>query len=86
LDTDKTVVYDSDVVSNAVVKDILKDVFNALQDRGYNPIVQISGYLLSGDIGYISNHMQARSKIKNLEREQILEVLLKDFLQDKWNV
>ena len=64
------------------VEVILKDVFNALDSKGYNPINQIVGYLISGDPAYISSHQGARNKIQQIERDEILEVLLTKFIED----
>lgn len=82
MDNDKTIVLDSKSLNNEVVKSILKDVYDALEERGYDPIMQISGYLISNDLGYISNHLEARKKISKIDREQIIEVLLNNYLKD----
>lgn len=87
MDNDKTIVLDSKSLNNEVVKSILKDVYDALEERGYDPIMQISGYLISNDLGYISNHLEARKKISKIDREQIIEVLLNNYLKDnKWDI
>ena len=52
----------------------------ALEEKGYNPINQIVGYLISGDPGYISSYKESRKKICKLERTQIIEVLLRNYL------
>jgi uncharacterized protein (UPF0297 family) len=82
LDNDNTIVLDSKSLNNEIVKEILKDVYNALEERGYDPIMQISGYLISNDLGYISNHLEARKKISKIDREQIIEVLLNNYLKE----
>ncbi len=66
------------LVSNdqAKVHQTLLEVYNSLKERGYNPIDQIVGYLISGDLGYISSYQDARSKIKTIDRSKIVEVLL----------
>lgn len=61
------------------VRTILNDVFSALEERGYNPTNQIVGYLISGDPGYISSFKDARSKIQEVERAKIVEILLTEF-------
>lgn len=58
------------------VKDILLKVYSALQDKGYNPINQIVGYLLSGDPAYIPRHQDARNLIRKIERDEIIEELV----------
>ncbi|NLD16171.1 MAG: IreB family regulatory phosphoprotein [Tissierellia bacterium] len=64
------------------VKVILKEVFNSLEEKGYEPYDQIIGYILSGDPTYITSYNNARAMIKELEREDLLEELLKNFLED----
>ena len=70
------------LVSNdqAKVHKTLLEVYNSLKERGYNPIDQIVGYLISGDLGYISSYQDARSKIRTLDRSKIIEVLLTSML------
>ncbi|HIR59918.1 MAG TPA: IreB family regulatory phosphoprotein [Candidatus Onthousia excrementipullorum] len=70
------------LVSNdqAKVHKTLLEVYNSLKERGYNPIDQIVGYLISGDLGYISSYQDARSKIKTIDRSKIVEVLLTSML------
>ncbi len=64
------------------VEDILPHVYEALKDKGYNPINQLVGYLLSGDPAYITNHNNARSLIRKLERDELLEELLRKYLDE----
>lgn len=64
-------------------REILKDVYISLQEKGYNPINQLVGYILSGDPTYITSYNNARSKIRKIERDEILEELLKSYLKDK---
>lgn len=61
---------------------ILMHVYQALQAKGYNPVVQIAGYLLSGDPTYITSHQGARSLICRLERDEILEELVRFYLEN----
>ena len=70
------------LVSNdqAKVHKTLLEVYNSLKERGYNPTDQIVGYLISGDLGYISSYQDARSKIKTVDRSKIIEVLLTSML------
>lgn len=63
------------------VKDVLFTVYEALQDKGYNPINQIVGYLLSGDPAYIPRHKDARNIIRKLERDELIEELVKSYLE-----
>ena len=62
------------------VSGVVKEVANILEERGYNPVNQIVGYLISGDPGYISNHKEARNKITEFDRTKIIELLLEEFL------
>lgn len=63
------------------VKDILAAVYTALTEKGYNPVNQIVGYIMSGDPTYITSHNGARSLIMKVERDEILEELLEDYIQ-----
>lgn len=80
---DKTSLFDVNEFKIADITQTLNEVYEALQEKGYNPINQIVGYLISGDPGYISSYKDARSKIILLERSEIVSVLLKDYLKDK---
>ena len=62
-------------------QDILMSVYQALQAKGYDPITQIVGYIISGDPTYITSHNQARSMICRLERDEILEELVRFYLE-----
>ncbi|MBN6887798.1 uncharacterized protein (UPF0297 family) [Cytobacillus horneckiae] len=62
------------------VNKVLFHVHDALQEKGYNPINQIVGYLLSGDPAYIPRHKDARNVIRKLERDEIIEELVKSYL------
>ena len=59
---------------------VIKEISLALEEKGYDPINQIVGYLMSGDPGYISSYMDSRRKITKYERTKILNVLVKEFL------
>jgi len=78
---DKTKVYSTDEFTDELVSETVNEVAEILEDRGYNAINQIVGYLMSGDPGYISSHKEARNKISKFERTKILEVLVKNFLK-----
>jgi len=65
-----------------VIRDIIDDVYLALKEKGYNPVSQIVGYVMSGDPTYITSYRNARSNIMKVERDEILEVLLKDYIED----
>ena len=63
-----------------VVKDVIASVYEALTEQGYNPISQIVGYVMSGDPTYIISHNGARSLIMKVERDEIIEELLQDYI------
>ncbi|KAA0549301.1 IreB family regulatory phosphoprotein [Bacillus suaedaesalsae] len=65
------------------VDDVLFTVYDALQEKGYNPINQIVGYLLSGDPAYIPRHNDARNIIRKLERDELIEELVKSYLANR---
>ena len=65
------------------VKDVLSVVFEALQEKGYNPVNQIVGYIMSGDPTYITSYKNARSMIMKVERDELVEELLKSYLKNE---
>lgn len=77
---DKTMMFDLKEIEEALIKDMLLEVITALDERGYNPINQLVGYLLSGDPGYISSYKNARTKILKYDRALILSVLLNSYM------
>ena len=84
---EKTMVFKVDELENYMITETLSYVNNALNEKGYNGINQIVGYLMSGDLGYISSYKDSRKKIQKLEREKIIEALLKYYLKDvKWDI
>ena len=66
---------------NNKTKEILKQVYDALQEKGYNPVNQIVGYILSGDPTYITSHKNARNIIRTLERDELLEKMVKNYIE-----
>ncbi|AIG25650.1 IreB family regulatory phosphoprotein [Brevibacillus sp. 7WMA2] len=69
--------------SEAEVRATLEEVYSALQEKGYNPITQIVGYLLSGDPAFIPRHNNARSLIGKIERDKLIEEMVKAYLSPK---
>ena len=63
-------------------KRILQEIYNALSERGYNPINQIVGYILSEDPTYITTHNNARSLIRKIDRDELLRVMVRSYLND----
>lgn len=68
-------------VINENTKETLKDIHTILEEKGYNATSQIVGYLISGDLGYISSYKDARSRISSLDRGQLVEFLLTNYLK-----
>ncbi len=80
---DKTMQFDIDYNKEDMTKSILNDVYNALKEKGYNPINQLVGYIISGDPSYITSYNGARALLRKLERDEILEEVLKSYLEIK---
>ncbi|MBD9098699.1 IreB family regulatory phosphoprotein [bacterium] len=78
---DKTMLFQVETKNSKEVQKILKEVYLSLKERGYNPTDQIVGYLISGDLGYISSYQDARRKMQSLDRSKVVEVLLDSFLR-----
>jgi uncharacterized protein (UPF0297 family) len=68
-----------------VVRDVIKSVYSALTEKGYNPVNQIVGYVMSGDPTYITSHKGARSLIMKVERDEIIEELLRFYIDKDVN-
>ncbi|SHI68653.1 Uncharacterized protein, UPF0297 family [Dethiosulfatibacter aminovorans DSM 17477] len=81
----KTTQFDFGLNNVNEVKEIIKSVLNALNEKGYNPVSQIIGYILSGDPTYITSHNNARSIIMKVERDELLEEILNDYLENLKN-
>ena len=64
------------------IRSILTTVYDALREKGYNPICQIVGYILSEDPTYITTHNNARSLVRRLDRDELLQTLVKNYLQN----
>lgn len=64
------------------VSDVLEIVYKALKEKGYNPVNQIVGYIMSGDPTYITSHNNARSLIMNVERDELVEEVLKTYIEN----
>ncbi|MGM0369593.1 MAG: IreB family regulatory phosphoprotein [Bacillota bacterium] len=79
-DFDKTMMFKVDKEDESKVSRVLKEVYQALEEKGYNPVDQIVGYILSGDPTYITSHEGARSKIRQFERDEMIEELVKNYL------
>lgn len=80
---ENTMQFDLTVNKKELTKSILNEVYNALQEKGYNPINQLVGYIISGDPTYITNYNGARALVRKLERDEILEEVIKTYLDIK---
>ena len=65
------------------VKEVLDIVYTAMEEKGYNPVNQIVGYVMSGDPTYITSHNNARSLIMKVERDELVEELLKEYIKNR---
>lgn len=83
--TDKTVFFNPDKQSDEEIKkeryNTIKEVYKALVEKGYDPVNQIVGYLISDDPTYITNYKEARNKIANVERDELLEDMIRKYLE-----
>ena len=80
MNMDETMSFKVERDKSIKVKEVLKDVYQALEEKGYNPINQIVGYILSGDPTYITSHNDARSKIRTIERDELLEKMVMNYI------
>jgi len=78
--SDKTMNFKVERDKNIKAREILKEVYQALAEKGYNPINQIVGYILSGDPTYITSHKDARNLIRVVERDELLEKMVKNYI------
>ena len=80
---DKTTLFEVEDITNALIETTLDEIYDALKEKGYNPISQIVGYLVSGDPGYITNYKRAREKIMNIEKVKLISILVENYFL-KW--
>lgn len=80
MDSNTTFLFDVSEIDNVLVDQTIKDVYEALEEKGYNPINQIVGYILSGDPTYITSHNGARNLIRKIERDELLEKMVKEYI------
>ena len=77
----KTIMFDTTKVQQKTTREVLESVYAALEERGYNGIDQMVGYILSGDPSYITSYNNARMLISRIDRDYLVEEILKDYLQ-----
>ena len=80
MEFDKTMSFEVEREENTKCQEILKDVYQALVEKGYNPINQIVGYILSGDPTYITSYKDARNKIRQIERDELLDKMVRNYI------
>lgn len=80
--TDKTMTFKIGDEKDDIMKETLTQVFDALKEKGYDPINQIVGYILSEDPTYITTHNNARSLIRRLDRDELLAAMVKSYLNN----
>ena len=83
VDISPTVSFDANQIRRENIRQVLMLVRDALQERGYNAINQMAGYLISNDPAYISSHKNARSIVQSVERHEIIEELVRYYLESK---
>ena len=76
----KTIMFDTNKAQEKTTKEVFKDVYEALEERGYNGIDQMVGYILSGDPSYITSYNNARMMISRIDRDDLVEEILKEYL------
>ena len=82
MDMNETQKFQFGVSREDYIKNIITEVYAALEEKGYNPISQMVGYILSGDPTYITGHNSARSLIMKVERDEIMEALVKFYVEN----
>ncbi len=81
MDLDSTMFFRAENNNENSTQDILNTVYEALVEKGYDPINQIVGYILSGDPAYITSHKNARTLIRKMERDELVEELVRSYLK-----
>lgn len=82
-DANNTMKFEVDKDKEKKAEEIILTVYKALEEKGYNPVNQMIGYILSGDPSYITSHSNARTLIRELERDELLEELFKNYLENQ---
>ncbi|MFV0465184.1 MAG: IreB family regulatory phosphoprotein [Lachnospiraceae bacterium] len=82
-DKNNTQFFKVDKEAETQITEVIQVVYQALREKGYNPLNQIVGYVMSGDPTYITSHLNARSLVMKVERDEIVEELLKEYIKGK---
>ncbi|MDW7668063.1 MAG: IreB family regulatory phosphoprotein [Bacillota bacterium] len=80
-DNNQTTKFNFDIDNVNEVRELIKTVYNALEEKGYNPVSQMTGYILSGDPTYITSYNNARSIVMKIERDELVEEILNHYLK-----
>ena len=75
----ETIVIDTDCIKNEDIKSTLKDIINDMNDAGYNAYKQITEYLITREVGYITSYKECRSRIEKINRRDLVEFMLKEY-------
>ena len=78
----ETIVIDTNCIKNEDIKSTLRDIINDMNDAGYNAYKQITEYLITGEVGYITSYKECRSRIEKINRRDLVEFMLKEYT--KW--
>jgi len=78
---DETTLYSLTDIEDALAETTLNEVYFALLEKGYNPVNQIVGYLTTGDLSFITSHKDARKKIQSIDRNQLIESIVRKYLE-----
>lgn len=81
--TDKTIQFSLKEDKDQEMRTVLSSVYESLKEKGYNPISQIVGYILSEDPTYITTHNNARSLIRKIDRDELLQTLVTEYLKNE---
>lgn len=78
----ETIIIDTDCIKNEDIKSTLRDIINDMNEAGYNAYKQITEYLITGEVGYITSYKECRSRIEKINRRDLVEFMLKEYA--KW--
>ena len=78
---EQTMFFSSNEIERAVINEVLDEVYKALKEKGYNPINQLVGYIVTGNPVYISSYKNSRNKILGIERDKIVLALLESYIE-----
>lgn len=76
-----TQLFNVDEINDAAIEMTIKEIYDVLEEIGYNPVNQLVGYIMSGDPGYIISHKDARKRISSIDRAKLIEIILRKFMK-----